>query len=147
MDKLLKTMMDSVRALSHRYGTMEREIGEKYGLSSGECAVLAFLHNNPSLDTQSDIAEGRHMLKSNVSMYVSVLEEKGLLIRRHDEKDRRIVHLEPSAAAFSFLSELDGALSVLSSEAFSGFLPSEKDVLEHSMLRIRKNIRGEYGKR
>ena len=67
---------------------------EKTGLTIREVHVLLFLANHPGQDTARDVTELRGMAKSQVSQAVEVLAGRGLLARRADGEDRRVVHLE-----------------------------------------------------
>ena len=67
---------------------------EKTGLSMREVHVLLFLANHPGQDTARDVTELRGLAKSQVSQAVEVLTDRGLLARRADGEDRRIIHLE-----------------------------------------------------
>ena len=67
---------------------------EKTGLTLREVHVLLFLANHPGQDTARDVTELRGMAKSQVSQAVEVLAGRGLLARRADGEDRRVVHLE-----------------------------------------------------
>lgn len=147
MDETFRVIIDSVRMLLNRYRSMEHEIGERYSFSSAECAVLAFLHNNPGHDTQSDITFGRNLAKSNVSAAVALLEEKGMIKRSADAIDRRIIHLSLTEKAEPFLFELEDGLSRLCAFSFVGFSENDRKELGVLMQRLLMNIRGEYGKR
>lgn len=67
---------------------------ERTGLSMREIHVLLFLVNHPGQDTARDVTERRGLAKSQVSQAVEVLTGRGLLARRADGEDRRIIHLE-----------------------------------------------------
>ena len=75
------------------YGKLLAPICEENSLTRKELDVLLFLHNNPDYDRAADIVTRRGMTKSHVSLSVAGLEEKGLLLRRFDESDRRTAHL------------------------------------------------------
>lgn len=67
---------------------------EQTDLTMREVHVLLFLANHPGQDTARDVTELRGMAKSQVSQAVEVLAGRGLLTRRADGEDRRVVHLE-----------------------------------------------------
>lgn len=73
--------------------TME-PLCQEYGLTKKELDVLLFLHNNPEFDRAADIVVHRGLTKSHVSLSVTNLEARGLLLRRTDPEDRRTVRLE-----------------------------------------------------
>ena len=67
---------------------------ERTGLSMRELHILLFLANHPGQDTARDVTELRGLAKSQVSQAVEALTGRGLLARRADGEDRRVVHLE-----------------------------------------------------
>ena len=68
------------------------------GLSMREAAVLLFLANHPGQDTARDVVECRGLSKSQVSQAVDHLAERGILERRPDQEDRRVIHLHITAS-------------------------------------------------
>ena len=66
----------------------------KWELTRNAVDVLLFLHNNPHYDRASDIVAHRGMAKSHVSLSVTDLENRGLLLRIFDPADRRTAHLQ-----------------------------------------------------
>lgn len=75
------------------YGKLLAPVCDAFGLTRNELDVLLFLHNNPGFDRAADIVAHRGMAKSHVSLSVTNLEERGFLLRRFDENDRRMAHL------------------------------------------------------
>ncbi|MBP3683474.1 MAG: MarR family transcriptional regulator [Oscillospiraceae bacterium] len=76
------------------YARLLDPICKKYDLTRNELDVLLFLANNPQFDRAVDIVNNRGLSKSHVSLSISGLEEKGLLIRHNDPADKRTVHLK-----------------------------------------------------
>ena len=71
---------------------------ERTGLTMREIHVLLFLANHPGRDTAREVVERRGLAKSQVSQAVEVLAERGILARRADGTDRRVVHLDITEA-------------------------------------------------
>ena len=76
------------------YARLLDPICKKWDLTRNEVDVLLFLYNNPDYDRAVDIVNNRGLSKSHVSLSISGLEEKGMLIRLDDPSDRRTVHLK-----------------------------------------------------
>jgi len=76
------------------YARLLDPICRKWDLTRNELDVMLFLHNNPQYDRAVDIVNHRGLSKSHVSLSISSLESKGLLIRHEDTSDRRTVHLQ-----------------------------------------------------
>ena len=70
-------------------------------LTRNELDVMLFLYNNPQFDRAADIVSRRGIAKSHVSLSVTNLESRGLLVRRFDPVDRRQAHLELTEQGFA----------------------------------------------
>lgn len=141
MDSTLNDMLQGMRSLRRLHEKMEGEIASAYGLTRSECAILAFLSNNPGHDTISDITVGRHMKKGNVSAVAAALEAKGLLERRVDGEDRRVMHLSPSASASPIVAALSAMLREFSSAVLAGLSEAERERLGGYMKVLDANAR------
>ena len=147
MNESMNTIMDAIRIMLHRYKELEKKVGERYGLSGGEMAVLAFLINNPGKDTASDVCYGRMMKKGNVSFLVTSLEMKGLMGKHVDEKDKRIIHLYLKEEAAAVSSELERMRNSFIDKVFSGFSIDEKEKLIDFFGAMKCNLEVLDGKR
>lgn len=76
------------------YSKILSPIYSKWEIARNELDVLLFLHNNPQFDRATDIVTYRGIAKSHVSLSVANLENRGFLVRRFDETDRRTAHLK-----------------------------------------------------
>ena len=76
------------------YARLMDPICKKWDLTRNEVDVLLFLYNNPTYDRAVDIVNMRGLSKSHVSLSLSGLEEKGLILREADSTDRRAAHLK-----------------------------------------------------
>ena len=86
-------MLMLVRYMMKLYEKYLEDVQMKHRLSHIEIAIIGFLYNNPERDTAADIVERRMLPKGNVSAGVETLVQKGLLMRRQDQTDRRKIHL------------------------------------------------------
>ena len=82
------------------YARVMDPICKQWELTRNELDVLLFLANNPEYDRASDIVANRGIAKSHVSLSVSTLESRGLLLRQPDSEDRRTVHLKLTGDAW-----------------------------------------------
>lgn len=85
---------DMMGATGKSYARALEPVCREWELTRNELDMLLFLYNNPAFDRAADIVSRRGIAKSHVSLGVTGLEEKGLLVRQPDEHDRRITHLQ-----------------------------------------------------
>lgn len=133
---MLKYITDSARL----YQRMLAPARESSGLTQAELDILLFLANNPEYDTASDIVAVRRLAKSNVSVGIRNLEGKGLLLRRPDERDRRVEHLVLTPAALKPAELGREGQQKFGALLLEGFSPEDRAVLEELIGRIQQNI-------
>ncbi len=85
---------DAMASVKKSYSKLLDPICQEWKLTRNELDIILFLYNNPEYDRAADIVSHRGIAKSHVSLSVASLEEKGLLLRRFSEQDRRTAHLE-----------------------------------------------------
>ena len=132
-------LLRSMRCMLKLYEAYTLPVCRENGLSQTEADVLAFLDNNPGLDTASDIVELRMIPKANVSQAVDTLMRRALLSRQQDMKDRRRIHLTLTDAAQSITAQLRQARAAYFERLFSGFTPEQAETLRALNARILQN--------
>lgn len=90
---------DTMNRATKGYAKLLDPICKQYELTRNELDVLLFLSNNPGYDRAVDIVNRRGISKSHVSLSITNLEARGLLLRQEDSEDRRTVHLKLTADA------------------------------------------------
>lgn len=129
------------RSMMLLYEQTVSPLAQKHQLAQLELDILAFLNNNPDLDTASHIVEYRMLPKANVSQAVDGLTRKGLLSARRDEADRRRVHLSPTAAAAGIITEIIAAQRSFQDMMFADFSEEERRMYDEMTLRISENAK------
>jgi DNA-binding MarR family transcriptional regulator len=104
-------VQDSIFHLMERLGSLlrseQRRLGAPHGLEPVHLQALAYLSRaNRYSDTPIGVAEFLGLTKGNISQRLMVLERAGLLSRRPDADDGRVVHLAPTARARALLRAL-----------------------------------------
>ena len=140
-------LLRSMRCMLKLYEAYALPVCRANGLSQTEADVLAFLDNNPGLDTASDIVELRMIPKANVSQAVDALMHKALLTRQQDAKDRRRIHLTLTDAAQSITAQLRQARTAYFERLFSGFSPEQAETLRALNARILQNAQAALSER
>ncbi len=77
----------------------------KFGLRPADFSVLILVANNTGLK-QSDVAEALGIQRANFVAIIDGLEDKGLLMRRRSETDRRVHYLDMTPEGKSVLDEI-----------------------------------------
>lgn len=135
------------RSIFLLYERATSQVLEKTGLSQLELDILAFLHNNPEMDTASHIIEYRMLPKANVSQAVDSLTRKGLVVSRRDDSDRRRFHLTPTEAAAPIIEKVLDAQRVFRDLMFADFSESERALYNSMTMRISENAKKQLEKK
>ena len=109
---------------------------EQTGLTMREIHVLLFLANHPGQDTARDVTELRGLAKSQVSQAVEVLTSRGVLARRADREDRRIIHLEITAEGRPLAREAQALQCACGKRLLAGLSEEEQAVFLNLLERV-----------
>ena len=132
---------DTVSSASKSYARMLEPICKERKLTRNELDVLLFLYNNPGFDRAADIVSRRGIAKSHVSLSVASLEEKGLLLRRFSELDRRTAHLELTTPGRTIAAEAREKQLDYLNALYRGISPEEFEIWKNIVLKIQSNIK------
>ena len=122
------------------YNAVCKPLCQELGLSQTALDILLFLANNPSQDRAVDIVRGRGMSKGHVSMSLGSLEARGLVARREDDEDRRIVRLTLTGAASPIAAEGQAVQRDFVARIHKGVTPEEIQVMWSVTQKIGENI-------
>lgn len=132
---------DALLQARKAYSRALEPVCAKWSLTHNELDVLLFLFNNPELDRASDIVSHRGIAKSHVSLSVSTLEERGLLMRKLSVQDRRTAHLALTEAALAPAQEGRNAQQTYFTKIFDGLTPEEFSLWRGIMDTVARNIK------
>lgn len=99
-----------------------------------------FLANNPDYDTAADISKVRRILKSQVSVSVKSLCEKGLLTGTYKDGNKKSVHLSLTEKAKPVVTYGKKEQSDFAAVLFDGFTDDEIAAFERYHIKILDNI-------
>ncbi len=135
-----------IRRLLHQSFIIKRvhdllldEIAEQYDLTRIQVDVIAFLLNNPDLDTARDIVDYRLIAKSHVSKAVDKLLSEGYLTREYDGTDRRCIHLTLTEKAADVAKEIQVRQQEFTAKLKEGISEQEMAYLDEITDRIVAN--------
>lgn len=84
---------DQHKVITYYYESLSKSICEKYNLTKMEYDILMFLYNNPQFNTAADIVKVRKSTKSHVSIALKDLEKKGMIERRKNPNNKKIIEV------------------------------------------------------
>ena len=128
------------RRFSKYYDRQFLPLLERTGLSVREIHVLLFLANHPGQDTARDVTELRGIAKSQVSQSVEVLTARGLLARRADGEDRRIIHLEITGKGAPLAREAQAVQAACGRRLLAGLTGEEQTVFLDLLERVLREM-------
>ena len=131
---------DASAATEKIYNKFLSPICKEQNLTRNELDILLFLYNNPAYDRAADIVSRRGIAKSHVSLGVASLEEKGLLLRRFDENDRRTAHLELTESARGIAAQARETQQQFFAVLYRGISPEEFEIWRNIVHKVCKNI-------
>ena len=132
---------DAMASVKKSYSKLLDPICQEWKLTRNELDVILFLHNNPEYDRAADIVSHRGIAKSHVSLSVASLEEKGLLLRRFSEQDRRTAHLELQEPGRIIALQAKEKQMQYFSALYEGISQDEFEIWRNIMQKVRDNIK------
>lgn len=124
------------QAVARLYERCMAEAQARTDLTRGELDVLLFLANHPGYDTATDVVKVRGLSKSHVSATVEKLVRRGMLARRVEDRNRRVVRLSmlpPAAEAVACGRE---AQALFNRRLFRGISPEDHTVFLRVLQRL-----------
>ena len=107
-----------------------------YKLSPNEISILIMLSSNKNIDTGGQICILLGVSKGLVSRSIDSLIAHGLLIKRKDEFDKRITHLQISKEAEPFIKEMRSQLKNINEKVYKDIDKEELEQMESTILKI-----------
>ena len=108
-----KEVRDLIERLGNLVRVNVRAVCNKYGLRPAQLEAFRFLTQcNRYSDTPQAVTEFLGLPKGSVSQTIKVLEKKGLLHKRRYVKDKRLIHLSPTAKGRQLIQDAVPAASV-----------------------------------
>ena len=132
--------IDGIQNSKKKYAAILEPVCREFDLTRNELDVLLFLANNPGFDRAADIVSVRKIAKSHVSLSVTNLEKRGLLIRTFEEEDRRVAHLKLTEAAQPMVRAGQHRQRLFFTQLFGGLTRQELEQWGSVMEKIYSNI-------
>jgi DNA-binding MarR family transcriptional regulator len=114
----------------------------KEGLTPGQPKVLDFLSRHNGC-MQNEISAGVFTDKSTLTGILTKMEEKGLIVRKQGEKDRRAMRIYLTDLGTEKLEIVKRVFEEKESEAFKNLSLEEQTAFVETFLKICKNLGNE----
>ena len=122
------------------YNFVCKPLLHKFNLPQTAFDILMFLANNPCYDTAAEVSKIRHIPKSQVSLSVKSLCEKGMLESSHTPGNRKSIHLVVTDKAEPVVRYGRKVQTEFSKVIFDGFTKEETDEFEKLHMKMADNI-------
>jgi DNA-binding MarR family transcriptional regulator len=125
------------------------EQDKAYVVTPSQWGALALLANSDGL-TVGAISQQRGIDAATVTGIIKRLEQSGLVERRHDREDRRVVKVYLTAEGASITAILNPRVATFNDEMLRGFAEEERETLLKNLQHIIVNLTdaaGEMGDR
>lgn len=113
---------------------------EEYHLRKIDVEVLTYLYFCEERNTASDIQKLGLFTKGHISQSLDRLSRKELVYTKHDEHDRRLVHIYMSEKAIPIIQKAKAVKDEVFSTVFKGVTEEEKAVLTQIARKMWNNI-------
>ena len=129
--KIINNMLDSKANRDFR----------KWDLTCSQHAIIAYLFDHKSVETtQRDLEETFSLKNPTVTGLLNLLENKGMIQRVTNPKDRRSNIIKLTDKSLSLEKQLTASRKMAEDAILKGFTPDEKQQLESFMRRLMDNI-------
>jgi DNA-binding MarR family transcriptional regulator len=145
LDHLANAVATNIwRAAQELKSKMERTLLREFELTWASFSTLFIVWIWGPIETR-DIAKSQNVTKGTVTSAVSLLEKRGLCLRRQSEADRRLVTVELTTEGQHLIEEVYPLFNQGESELVSGLSVQEQETLAHLLRKAVKSIRQQRG--
>lgn len=125
--------------IAHLYRQQSMVFMEGYNLKPHQAGILMTLSKKGSL-SQRELAEKMRVTPPSITVAIQKMEQEGLLTRKHDEKDQRVIRLYITEKGKECVDELKDVFRQLEEIIFEGMSVEEKLLLRRLLIEMRGNL-------
>ena len=116
------------------------QLFKEYDLKPWQAGILFALHHNSGL-SQRELAKKMRLTPPTITSGIQKMEKQGLIERRSDEKDQRIMRLYLTEQAESCIEQIQDVVGQMEEMLIQGFTIEEKILLKRFLLQMRENLK------
>ncbi len=112
----------------------------KFGLGKGQPPILKYLSDNNGCK-QSEIAKREHVSAATTTVTLQAMEKNGLIERRSDENDLRIMRVYITEKGRDVQKKCDMAMEETDREVYKNFSPQELEMFKYLLRKKRDRLK------
>ena len=118
---------------------------KQYDLKPWQAGILFALHHNSGL-SQRELAKKMRLTPPTITAGIQKMEKRGLIVRRSDAQDQRIMRLYLTDKAEECIEQIQEVIRQMEEMLIQGFTLEEKILLRRFLLQILENLNREMEK-
>ena len=112
---------ENQKTFSALYAALTEGVRKKYAITRADFDVLMFLYNNPQYDTAAQVVKYRRLVKSQVSVAVAELVQRGYITAAYFGGNKKTVFLTLTQSGKAVAEEGRRAQRTFAETLFGGF--------------------------
>ena len=129
-----------VREVNRLHFTVFHQTLSSFGLGKGQPPILKYLSRNDGCK-QSDIAKIEHLTAATVTVMLQTMEKNGLIERKNDENDLRIMRVYITQKGRDVQLKCDEAIENMEKEIYEGFTEDEIEAFKRLLTKKRERLK------
>ncbi|MGM9552586.1 MAG: MarR family winged helix-turn-helix transcriptional regulator [Clostridia bacterium] len=129
-----------VREVDRLHFTRFHQTLSAFGLGKGQPPILKQLSEHDGCK-QSEIAQCGHVTAATTTVMLQTMEKNGLIERRPDEKDLRVMRVYITEKGKEIQKKCDEAICAMEEELYSDFTKEELEIFVHLLEKKRDKLK------
>ncbi|MBQ7876005.1 MAG: MarR family transcriptional regulator [Clostridia bacterium] len=129
-----------VREVNRLHFTVFHQTLSQFGLGKGQPPILKYLSLNDGCK-QSDIAKREHLTAATVTVMLQTMEKNGLIERKNDENDLRIMRVYITQKGREVQLRCDEAIENMEKEIYEDFTEDEIKAFKKLLTKKRDRLK------
>ena len=132
-------IMHEITILNHRLHRLQNEYIAPLGLSGAHGRLLLRIAEKPGI-SQDELAQKAYVDKSSIARHMAAMEEQGLVCRKTDPANRRVLCIYPTERGQEIIPKLQKAVKEWESVVFQDLSSWELSQLLSLLTRVRQGV-------
>ena len=129
-----------VREVNRLHFTKFHQTLSGFGLGKGQPPILKYLSLNDGCK-QSEIAKREHLTAATVTVMLQTMEKNGLIERKSDENDLRIMRVYITPKGRELQEKCDEAIENMEKEIYADFTADEIELFKTLLTKKRDRLK------